>query len=66
MVLGDGEVGRVTMTSEEYIDERHELSDDPEWSEDAWYVVDHNGIVAGPFDDEGEAMWWGDKAKRVA
>lgn len=54
------------MLSEEYIDEDHELSDDPEWSEAAWYAIDHNGIVAGPFDDVGEAMWWGDKAKRVA
>lgn len=49
------------MTWIEYLEE----SDDPEFTEPAFYVVDANGIMAGPFDDEGEAMWWEDKAKRV-
>ena len=40
-------------------------SDDPEFSEPAFYIVDANGIKAGPFDDEGEAYWWQDKEKRV-
>lgn len=45
----------------EWLDE----SDDADFSEPAYYIVDANGIVAGPFDDEGEAMWWIDKSKRI-
>jgi len=36
------------------------------WSGEGWYVIDMNGIVAGRFDDEGEAMWWLDMSVRVA
>ena len=54
------------MSSEEWVDDAHDLSEDAEYDGPAFYVVDENGIVAGPFDDVGEAMWWSDKAKRVA
>lgn len=50
------------MSDIEWLDE----SDDSEFTEAAFYAVDANGIGAGPFDDEGEAMWWQDKAKRVS
>lgn len=43
-----------------------EESEDDDFSEPAFYVIDANGIVAGPFDDEGEALWWLDKSKRVS
>lgn len=42
-----------------------EDSDDAHFEGSAFYVVAGNGIVAGPFDDEGEGFWWQDKAKRV-
>lgn len=35
------------------------------WEGPGWYVVDYNGILAGRFDDFGEAQWWLDKHKRV-
>lgn len=54
------------MSSEEWLDDASEWADDAEYAGPAFYVVDANGIVAGPFDDVGEAMWWSDKAKRVA
>lgn len=54
------------MQYEEYIDDHDQLSDDPEYTGPAFYVIDSNGIVAGPFDEIGEAQWWSDKAKRVA
>lgn len=33
-----------------------EESDDNDFTEPSFYVTDANGIVAGPFDDEGEAL----------
>jgi len=43
-----------------------ETSDDPEFTDPAFYVIDGNGIVAGPFYEDGEADWWLEKAKRVS
>lgn len=53
------------MSFVEWVDEDHEAANDPEYDGPNFYVVDTNGIVAGPFDDEGEAIWWESKAKRV-
>lgn len=53
------------MDSVEWIGDGDEWSDSAEYDGPAFYVVDGNGIVAGPFDDEGEGFWWSDKAKRV-
>jgi hypothetical protein len=54
------------MTSIEWVDSESEWFETDGYRAPAFYVVDSNGIVAGPFDDEGEAMWWEDKAVRVA
>lgn len=54
------------MASEEYLDSGSEWFESEGWHGDGWYVVDANGIVAGVFDDVGEAMWWADKSARVA
>lgn len=54
------------LTSAEYIEEGDELSADQAFSETAWYAIDLNGIVAGPFDDVDQCDWWISKAQRVA
>lgn len=53
------------MQREEWIDDGDEFSDSQEYDGPAWYVIDGNGIVAGPFDDDGEAAWWISKSFRV-
>jgi len=53
------------MASVEWVGDGDQHAQDETYTEPAFYVVDPNGIVAGPFDDEGEACWWLDKSKRV-
>jgi len=54
------------MTHSDYVDETHHLAADEAYTVPAWYAYDMNGIVAGPFDDDGEAEWWISKALRVS
>lgn len=53
------------LTHPEYVDDGHEVSSDPAYQGPAWYAVDLNGIVAGPFDDADQCDWWISKAQRV-
>jgi hypothetical protein len=53
------------LTHAEYVGATDELASDQAWSEPAWYAVDLNGIVAGPFDSDGECDWWLSKCHRV-
>ena len=54
------------MALPEYLEAGSEWAETDGWDGVAWYAVDENGIVAGPFDDEGEALWWLEKSARVA
>ncbi len=53
------------LTHAEHVDDAHDLAADQAYAGPAWYAVDANGIVAGPFDDADETDWWLSKAQRV-
>lgn len=53
------------LTHAEYVGATDDLASDQAWSEPAWYAVDMNGIVAGPFDDADQCDWWLSKCHRV-
>lgn len=52
--------------SEEYVDAESDWAETDGYEGPGWYVIDMNGIVAGMFDDMGEASYWLDKSKRIA
>lgn len=53
------------LTHAEYVEDADDLAADQAYEGPAWYAVDMNGIVAGPFDDSDQCDWWIGKACRV-
>jgi hypothetical protein len=53
------------MGTVEWVHTTDDLADDPAFDGEGFYVVASTGIVAGKFDDEGEGMWWLDKAATI-
>lgn len=50
----------------DHVDDASEHASDEAYDGPAYYVVDQNGLVAGPFDTADEGDWWIAKSLRIS